>query len=295
MQNRQTHQPEVQAFLQQHLGQPRWSFTLPHGWGNESYFAHDDGRTYFVKLGVQIARYQAMAALGLTPPVLAAGYLSDGTSIIAQPYIVGRSPSRKDYRTHLEQIAAILHTTHHSAEVKRVLPAATSDFYSMAGLEVLTHIQQRWERYRVQVPEAADFVDESLAYLAQQVQSFQGTGLVASHNDICNANWLLTPDGRLYLIDLDSMSLDDPALDIGATLWWYYPPALRQRFLEMAGYANDDAFQFRMHIRMAMHCLHIIIPREQSFDLFDPTAFEESLTDFRAILANEENPQGYED
>ena len=46
--------------------------------------------------------------------------------------------------------------------------------------------------------------------------------------------------GELYLIDLESMSLDDPALDIGATLWWYYPPELRQRFLEIAGQASDE-------------------------------------------------------
>ena len=98
---------------------------------------------------------------------------------------------------------------------------------------------------------------------------FQGTGLVASHNDICNANWLLSPDGALYLIDLEAMSLDDPAVDIGATLWWYYPPGLRGKFLVMAGYINDTSFERRMQVRMAMHCLNIILPREQSFDEFE--------------------------
>ena len=91
------------------------------------------------------------------------------------------------------------------------------------------------------------------------------------------------------------MSLDDPAVDIGATLWWYYPPGLRQRFLIISGHADDQAFENRMHVRMAMHCLSITLPREQSFDRFDPASFAGSLTDFRAILAGEENPQGYED
>jgi thiamine kinase-like enzyme len=119
--------------------------------------------------------------------------------------------------------------------------------------------------------------------------------VVASHNDICNANWLISADGQLYLIDLEAMTLDDPALDIGATLWWYYPPPLRQRFLEIAGYANDEAFQLRMSVRMAMHCLHIILPREQSFDRFAPDNFEAALADFKALVAGRENPQGYED
>jgi hypothetical protein len=89
------------------------------------------------------------------------------------------------------------------------------------------------------------------------------------------------------------MAMDDPALDMGALIWWYYPPALRQRFLNVAGYRYDDEFKFRMRMRMAMHCLDITLPRGQSFDRFDPGTYNESLRDFRAILNGEENPEGY--
>ena len=295
MQDRQYHQQEVQAFLQKHFGSPHWVFTFPKGSGHETYFAHSNEHTYFVKLGVQIPRYQVMASIGLTPEVFVAGYLADGTSIIVQPYIAGRRPSRRDYHIYLEQFATAINNVHHNPEVKQVLPEVSSDLYSVAGMESLVRIQQRWKHYRAQVQEVAEFVHESLAYLTQKVKCFLGTGLVASHNDICNANWLISTDERLYLIDLETMSLDDPAVDIGATLWWYYPPILRQRFLEIVGYANDEMFQFRMGVRMAMHCFSITLPREPSFDQFDPTSFDQSLTDFRAILANEENPEGYED
>jgi hypothetical protein len=88
--------------------------------------------------------------------------------------------------------------------------------------------------------------------------------------------------------------MDDPALDIGALLWWYYPPQLRQQFLDFAGYGYDDEFKFRMQIRMAMHCLSITLPREQSFDRFDSNHYDESVRDFRAILNGEENPEGYD-
>jgi thiamine kinase-like enzyme len=295
MPDRQHHQEEIRAFLQNHFGSTQWDFSLPGGSGNETYFAQGNGQACFVKLGVQISRYQAMAAMGLTPQVLANGYLTDGTSIIVQPTIEGRRPSRKDLAIHLEQVASIIHRTHHSLEVQRLLPAAASNRYSVLGLEAVRRIQKRWELYRGQVPDVAGFVDESLAYLTRQAQDFQGAGLVASHNDINNYNWLLTPEGRLYLIDLDLMALDDPAADLGAILWWYYPPELRPRFLEIAGYANDETFRFRMQVRMAMHCLSITLPREESFDEFDPASFDEWLTDFRAILAGEENPQGYGD
>ncbi len=295
MQDRQLHRQEVQAFLHEHLGGNRWDLSLPHGWGQETYFARSSAGECFIKLGARIPIYQAVAGLGLTPEVLAAGQLADGTSILVQPYIAGKTPSRQDYRTHLEQFAAAIRTTHRSPQVRQALPAASCDTYREIGLETLAGIRQRWQRYRPQVPQVAEFVDEALAQLARQVAGFQGAGLVASHTDICNANWLLTPEGRLYLIDLDSMALEDPALDTGATLWWYYPPALRPRFLELCEYPDDEAFQQRMRTRMAMHCLHILLPRQHSFDRFDPAAFPQALVDFRAALAGEENPQGYED
>lgn len=294
MQDRQTHRLEVEAFLNQKFSVHDWLFTLPHGWGNEIYFACGGGNAYFVKLGVQIERYQVVASLGLTPIVLATGYLQDGMSIIVQPRIEGRNPSRIDYRTYLDQIAEVINRIHHNPELMRILPAASSDLYAAAGLQSLTRIQQKWVRYRDQVPEVAGFVDQALVELHQQVQQFQGAGLVASHNDICNANWLISSDGQLYLIDLESMSLDDPALDIGATLWWYYPPALWERFLEIVGHAKDDAFRLRMRVRMAMHCLDIALPREASFDQFTPASFAEWLVDFKAAFEGRENPQGYD-
>jgi hypothetical protein len=295
LQNRQEHQQEVLAFLQAHFPGRSWDFTLPKGTGHETYFAHSAELTCFVKLGAQADRYLAVASLGLTPPVLASGLLPDGTSILVQSYIPGKNPARRDYREHLEQFASAIGKVHHSPAVQQVLPEVPFNLYSSAGLEALGCLQQKWEWYRSQVPQVAGFVDESLAHLSQQVMAFQGSGLVASHNDICNANWLISSDGELYLIDLDSMTLDDPALDIGATLWWYYPPELRNRFLTTLGCLGDPSFTTRMQVRMAMHCLNILLPRPGSFDEFEPGSFAESLTDFRAILAGQENPQGYDD
>ena len=158
---------------------------------------------------------------------------------------------------------------------------------------MLDRFRQKWERYKMQVPQIAEFVDGSLDHLTQQVGLFSGEGLVASHGDICNANWLFAADGKIYILDFESMSMDDPAADMGALLWWYYPPELRQRFLEIAGYPYDDKFRLRTQVRMALHCLNITLPREDSFEAFDPEGFSESLRDFRAVLAGKENPEGY--
>jgi thiamine kinase-like enzyme len=159
-------------------------------------------------------------------------------------------------------------------------------------MRALDRLRQKWERHKAQVPSVAGFVNGSLEKLSEQVDLFTGEGLVASHGDICNANWLFASNGKIYLIDFDLLSLDDPALDMGALLWWYYPPELRQSFLEVAGYRYDDEFRFRMQVRMAMHCLDILLPRENSFDEFDSENFDESLRDFKAVLDGKENPEG---
>jgi len=259
----------------------------------ETYFIQGNDRGYFVKVGAPIERYLAMAEIGLTPPVLAFGHLESGLSIIIQPFIIGRKPSQRDYRDQLEKVATLIHKMHNHPQIKRVCPPATSNLHKDAGLRALNHLRQKWERYKSQVPNVAEFVDRSLEDLAQQVNLFSTEGLVASHNDICNANWLFASDGKIYLLDFESMSLDDPALDMGALLWWYYPPELRQQFLDITGYRYDHEFKFRMQTRMSMHCLNITLAREQSFDSFNPNHYSETLDDFRAILDGKENPQGY--
>jgi thiamine kinase-like enzyme len=293
MPHRQEHQQEVLAFLQKHLSIRDWTFTLPHGSGMETYFGQGNGQKYFVKVGAPIDQYLALAEIGLTPPVLFHGQLEGNISVMVQPFMEGQRPSRLDYRNRLQEVAGLIRGMYNHPKIKGTLPSVLSNSYRDAGLQALDRLHQKWEYCKVQVPEVADFVDESLDHLSQQINLFSGEGLVASHGDICNANWLFASDGRIYIVDLESMSMDDPAADMGVLLWWYYPPELREQFLNITGYSHDEEFKFRMQIRMAMHCLSITLPRENSFDTFDPESLDKSLVDFKAVLNGEENPQGY--
>jgi thiamine kinase-like enzyme len=293
MPDRREHQQDVYGFLQKHLSIHDWVFSLPYGTGMETYFAQGCDQSYFIKVGANVEQYLAMAETSLTPPVLAYGRLESGLSILVQPFVTGRKPSRMDYRNQLEKVAALIHKMHQNPQVKGTLHVESSNLHKDAGLLALDLLREKWGRYKAQVPTVAGFVDNSLDHLTRQVSLFSSEGLVASHNDICNANWLFASDGKIYIVDFESMSMDDPALDMGALLWWYYPPELRQRFLDIAGYRYEDEFKFRMRVRMAMHCLNITLPREQSFDSFNPNHYSESLNDFRAILDNGENLEGY--
>lgn len=291
--NKNQHQPEILAFLQKTFSIRHWTFTFPEGSGHETYFALAEGRNLFIKLGAEPERINIMAEADLTPPVLANTRLGDGTSLVIQPYITGRKPTRKDFQEKLEQVASILRQLHYNLALKQVLPSASNQSYQEVAKQALARLKVHWTQYKPYVPKVADFVDKSLDYLGSQINYLKGEGLVASHNDICNANWLLTPKGRFYLVDLEAMSQEDPACDTGALLWWYYPPEQRRRFLEIAGYPDNAEFRRRMWLRMSMHCLSITLPRSQSFDCFDSDSYPSTLTDFRAILGGQENPQGY--
>ena len=293
MRDRRHHEAEVRAWLHAQFGSGEWTLSLPTGSGDETYLAVGGGRRCFVKVGAAVERVVALAAAGVAPPVWAAGTLDDGTPLLAQPYLDARTPRPRDFQAHLDQVAAVVYTLHHDPGLRRVLPPAASDRYAAAGLVRLAAVRRRWEHWRPRAPTVAAFVDDGLARLEAAIAGFAGGGLVAAHGDICNANWLLTPAGRWYLVDLESLAWDDPAADLGPLLWWYYPPALRPRFLTLAGHAADSTLPQRLWPRLALHCLAITLPRPHSWDRFDPAGYPAALTDFRAALAGEENPQGY--
>ena len=176
MQNKQQHQRDVEAFLQTTFSVSGWTFLLPHGSGGETYFAQNDGRSYFVKLGAHLERTLAAARIGLTPEVLAAGQLEDGTSILVQPAVAGWKPGTEDFQARLEQAAMIVGRLHHSSGIQQELAQMSSDLYCAAGLRMLAQLRQRWERYKKQVPGVANFVDEALARLAEEVEGFWAAG-----------------------------------------------------------------------------------------------------------------------
>ena len=292
--NKQRHWEEIHEYLERNIALCKWSFTLPKGSGHETYFAHGNGGTYFVKVNAVVHRYEILASAGLTPDVLSAGHLEGGATIMVQTYVPGKPPTSKDLQFHLEQVARILRKVHHNSNLQRTLLPCRSEGYRNAAFNALALLRNQWEPCQHQAGDAAILVEKSLDRIAEIIGQISGQGLVACHNDICNSNWILAPDGQLFLIDLESMSLGDPACDVGALLWWYYPSIMRGRFLKASGYPIDRGFLLRMQVNHAMHSLRISLPRASSFDTFVHSSFATSLANLKAVLANKENPQGYD-
>ncbi len=284
----------ITQFLDNNLSASNWELVPTQGTGQESYFATREAHSFFIKLGANIERYELMAADGLTPAVFASGALPNGQTILVQEKINGRTPNRQDFQTHLPAFAHVLRQTHQHAELRDELQPALSESYQDMAQLAFEELLKKWAAYRNRVPDLAQPIDQKLNQIRQAITELSGGGTIVSHNDICNANWLITPEDKVYLIDLDSMSMDDPAVDLGALLWWYYPPDMRERFCDLAGYELDDQLQTGMRVRMAMHCLNILLPRPNSFDSFDPAGFASQIGDFFAAADGEQNRQGYD-
>ena len=297
MQNRYRHEHEVVSFLQRSLTGSRWRIGPPRwGRGRETYVASGDRGSYFVKLGARPEPYLAMSACDLTPPILGSGTLTDGTTILIQPYLAARAPSWGDFALRLDEFANVVRKMQCDPRVHEAVAHATSPRHRDLAESAFGRLTARWLSNRDLLPrEATERVDNALAGLWGEIQEISGSGVVAAHNDICDANWLITAAGKIYLVDLDEMAMDDPAQDLGALLWWYYPPELRARFLKAVGWHADGRLARRMRVRMAMHCLSILLPREHSFDELDAAAFPRRLVDFESVLAGADNPRGYGD
>ena len=208
MPERRQNQQQVLAFLQDYFATSDWEFSIPQGSGKEKYLARAATRhgesACFVKLDVNIPVYQTVASLELTPPILASGCLQDGTPLIVQPAVKGRQPTWQDFSIHLDLFASTLQRLHHSPELRSLLAAPASETYRAAGLQFLNNIHLRWEAVKSHFsPEIDSIVLDHLERIAAQLRAAPGGGLVNTHTDPCNANWLLPGAGRAHHFIVD--------------------------------------------------------------------------------------------
>lgn len=288
---RERHKREVEKHLRLRIGGGDWELSLPRGSGRETYVALSSTHKVFVKMGADIEKVRVMSEMGLTPQVLDVGRLEDGTTIMVQESVQGQHPGRVDYRERWKDVARVVREMHTNEGVKRLLPGAESERFREAGLQALHGVSARWDEIRGRVGRAARIVDYGLEKLEGYIEGFSGGGLAACHGDICWDNWVFADDGRIYVVDLDMMALDDPTLDIGPLLWWYYEPEIWGQFIREAGYEDGEELRERIWARLALHCLSILLPRVGSFDTFDPQGFAVRLRDFQAALARQGNPE----
>jgi hypothetical protein len=225
------------------------SMTLGRG-DRDKVVAELDGRRYFVKLmwPPGAAATLAAAEVGLAPRVLATSRLADGRAIVVQDFVSGASGADPAVRAwmlaHADDLADLFASLARRCDLQSSLPRRLSD--------------SPRERAEVRVHDMQLVADElrgsgwadlgRAALMLARVRDVSSAlpdvrhVLVPVHGDPQWANWLLSFERRLFLVDWDHARLDDPVTDPARLAWWLFPPGPRRRaFIARCGIDVSDS------------------------------------------------------
>lgn len=167
-----------------------------------------------------------LAALSLeeiTPRLVWTKHISTGDTLTAQEWLNGRCLDKSEMAQ--KSVAGLLAKVHRSALLKKMLKQVggtyvfpndlLSEYFRGLSSDLRQHplLKQIANRLRSQQPEL-------------KWQDYR-----VSHGDLNHKNWLLSDSGRLYLVDWESASLADPALDLSMLMRQYVPRQQWQAWL----------------------------------------------------------------
>jgi hypothetical protein len=213
--------------------------------------AEREGQRYFVKLmwppGADATR--AAAEVGLAPRVIASGRLVDGRAVVVQQFITGASGAEPTVRewmlSHATDLADLFAALARRTDLSANLPKLQSERPRERAEVRLRDMQlvanEVHESGWVDLGRARAMLHR-LRELSDALPDAPHA-LVPVHGDPQWANWLLTTEGKLHLVDWDHARLDDPVTDPARMAWWLFQAGSpeRRRFIEQCGIDVADA------------------------------------------------------
>jgi aminoglycoside phosphotransferase (APT) family kinase protein len=276
---------EARQILEREFHLSGWDIEKPTAVNKDAVIATHGDRRVFLKLDVDGTALSRLAALCITPALLASGIAHDRAYAI-QEYIEGSHPDRTWFAQHLPDLAQFIRRYHTDAALTRLLAPPDPPSYADHVRQQIARLERGMQHARtppLRTPQAGDAFHQ----LAKQAQRLQRAPLVPTHADPNNTNFRLVRD-HFYLLDWDDVGLSDPLRDVGLLLWWY---VLRERwpeFFTVYGMAMDDALLRKVYWWSAYASLGVA----QWFDAHtqDEEKIEAFLLDFHAALNRRENP-----
>jgi len=242
---------ELRRLLKQLLGPGNWrlrSMTLGRG-DRDKVIAERDGTRYFVKLmwPPGAAATRAASDVGLAPPVRATGTLADGRAVVVQDFLKGTGGAeprgREWIQMHADELADLFASLARRTDLLASLPRRLSE-------RPRERVQARLHDMSLVLDELATSSWSELGRARDVLGQVRAVGeampdiphaLGPVHGDPQWANWLLTPEGRVYLVDWDHARLDDPVTDPARLAWWLYQATSdRRRFIQRCGIDVDN-------------------------------------------------------
>ncbi len=232
-------------------------------------FLASGSRPLVLRLGARPEVARRLAALDVSPAVVAAGTIGAEAFVLQEPIHAPVAIDPAWMRANRTAVAALLARYLGDAELARLAPR----------LELRAHI----ERLVAELV-ARDAALESLgALLVQSIPADAESAAAPTHGDPNTANFLLSE--RLWLVDWDDLALADPMRDIGQIAWWYLDEQTWPAFVVACG--QPPSAVRRVHLWAAVESLDVALRLAGT----DAEAAEAFLGDFEAAVTGRGHPR----
>jgi thiamine kinase-like enzyme len=278
---------KAQQILEREFHRSGWTIERPNSGNNDAVVATHGEHRVFLKFDVDGTPLDRLAALRITPALLASSSACGRTYII-QEYVAGSYPDRAWFSRHLPDLAQFIRHYQTDATLIRLLASPESRSYNDRIAQQIVRLERGMDAARTPLLRTRQ-VSNAFRQLAQQAGQLQPTPLVPTHADPNNKNFLLVRD-HFYLLDWDDICLSDPLRDIGLLLWWYVPRERWPEFFIASGLAMDCTLLHKAYWWSAWTSLSVALWFDtHTQDEMGVAAF---LTDCYAALTYEDNPHG---
>lgn len=234
--------------MEQLLGK-EWEITPAGGATGDAYVAEYDGRKLFLKRNSS-PFLAVLSAEGIVPKLVWTKRMENGDVITAQQWLNGRELKPHDMGG--EQVASLLRKIHRSQDLVEMLKR-------LGKTPLLPHMMIDKLRTMLQQWAYEPLITQAFAWLEQQLSSIRCDEFAVCHCDMNHNNWLLSEDGRLYLIDWDGAMIADPAIDIGMLLYNYIPENRWEEWLQFYGVELTDDLRIRMKWYTIVQTLYALV------------------------------------
>ena len=192
----------------------------------------------------------ALAKEGITPKLLWTKRAANGDVLSAQEWVVAQ-PLSADEMTD-EGIIHLVQYVHQSQHLKTLFEKMHGAVQQPADF---VHDYHKGLQRDLQTHQ---FLTRVLHYLLEAMDVLPQVEPVLCHGDLTHRNFMVTEQGRLYLIDWENVRLADPLSDICALLCQYVPRAQWADILAQFGYRETANVWQRVEWYALVHCMQAV-------------------------------------
>lgn len=214
-----------------------WEIIPAGGATGEAFYAQHEENRYFLKRNTS-PFLASLSAEGIVPKLVWTKRLETGDVFTAQQWLNGRE--LKPAEMNQENVAKLLKKIHHSNQLLSMLKRLGKT--PLQPVHILQNLHEQLDEDHLNHLH----VQASLKFLYENMDGVQFERKAVCHCDVNHNNWLLDESNQLYLIDWDGAVVGDPAIDIGALLYWYIPRNEWENWLNLYGLTLDDQLELRM-------------------------------------------------